>query len=343
MEKLNKIQKYIVILALGIIVLSGCKKSESITKVDPVITWSNPVDIVVGTKLSTMQLNASVDVVGDIVYTPAEGTKLDVVGNNQPLTVTFTPWDWEHFNNVSKTVYINVTTGVPTVPQGNSHCIFNPAVTYGTMTDQEGNQYKTVTIGTQTWMAENLRTITYRDGSNITKVTDIASWPNTPTGTYFSHFGYSLDSLRTWGLMYNWYAATDSRNIAPTGWHLPTDADWQQLSDYLGGDAVSGGKCMEQGLRNWSETISGIVNETGFTAIGGGMIWNDVSYAAPSYSFNRPREIGVYWSATSASDAENTANGGPSAHFTMLKYGYLPMYHTNDLANDGIYIRLVKD
>jgi uncharacterized protein (TIGR02145 family) len=70
--------------------------------------------------------------------------------------------------------------------------------------------------------------------------------------------------------LYNWYAATDTRNIAPSGWHLPTDAEWTELTEYLGGESVAAGKIKETGITHWAPPNTGATNETGFTALPGG-------------------------------------------------------------------------
>ncbi len=102
-----------------------------------------------------------------------------------------------------------------------------------TVTDIDGNEYETVKIGDQWWMAENLKVTHYRNGDPIPHVTDGTEWSNLSSGAYCEH-GNSSDNVATYGLLYNWYAVDDSRNIAPEGWHVPSDAEWKQLEMYLG-------------------------------------------------------------------------------------------------------------
>ncbi len=154
---------------------------------------------------------------------------------------------------------------------GKTTAVFNPDLNYGTMTDQDGNEYKTITIGTQTWMAENLRTTKYRDGSEIPNVTDNTKWVELATGAYCNYNNTtSSDTIATYGRLYNWYAVTDSRNIAPEGWHLPTETEWRILIDYLGGFGVAGGKMKETGATHWDTPNTGATNESGFTALPSG-------------------------------------------------------------------------
>jgi len=153
------------------------------------------------------------------------------------------------------------------ITNGKTTAVFNPAVTYGTMTDQDGNVYKTVTIDSQTWMAENLRTTKYNDGTAIPNVTDGGKWATLTTGAYCNHNNTADNvTIATYGRLYNWYAANTGK-LAPKGWHVPTDAEWTQLSDYLGGAFDAGGKLKETGTTHWLSPNEGATNETGFTAL----------------------------------------------------------------------------
>jgi len=149
--------------------------------------------------------------------------------------------------------------------------IFNSNLTYGTMVDQEGNTYKTIIIGNQTWMAENLRTTKFCDGSNIPNVSDKTSWHSLNTGAY-CNFNNTLksDSIILFGRLYNWYAVTDSRKLAPEGWHIPSKSEWDVLTNYLGGLSVAGGKLKEVGNTHWLSPNKGGTNESGFTALPSG-------------------------------------------------------------------------
>jgi uncharacterized protein (TIGR02145 family) len=153
---------------------------------------------------------------------------------------------------------------------GKSGITFNSSLTYGTMTDQDGNTYKTIQIGNQTWMAENLRTTKYNDGSAIANVTDIESWKTLTTGAYANvNNTAKADSILLFGRLYNWYALNTGK-LAPTGWHVATYAEWNTLLTYLGGENIAGGKVKEVGTNNWKADNTGATNETGFTAIPAG-------------------------------------------------------------------------
>jgi uncharacterized protein (TIGR02145 family) len=178
---------------------------------------------------------------------------------------------------------------------GNSAAVFNTSLTYGLMTDQNGNIYKTILIGTQTWMAENLRTAKYRNGEAISEVTDSVAWSKIlNTGAYCNFKNTrDTDSIVTYGRLYNWYAATDARNIAPTGWHLPTDDEWTTLTTYLGGESVAGDKLKESGTIHW-DSSSGADNSSGFTALPDG-------YRDNNGAFGTIGGFGYWWSSSESS------------------------------------------
>jgi uncharacterized protein (TIGR02145 family) len=178
--------------------------------------------------------------------------------------------------------------------------VFNPNKNYGTLIDQEGNVYRTITIGSQTWMAENLRTTIYRNGDPIPNVTDSLMWINLNTGAYCTYNNtVSTDTICTYGRLYNWYALNDDRNIAPDGWHVPTLDEWLILENYLGNDTIAVEKLREEGYIHWKRKgIIAATNESGFTAIPGGY--------RPS-GFISIGESGNWWTATEVIDYNNLA------------------------------------
>jgi len=136
-------------------------------------------------------------------------------------------------------------------------------------TDIDGNNYTVVQVGTQTWMIENLKTTTYRDGSPITNVTDATAWSTLTTQAYCDYDNNPANGL-LYGRLYNWKAVTDTRKVCPVGWRLPTEAEITILQNYLGGFLVAGGKLKETGTTHWETPNVGATNETGFTAIASG-------------------------------------------------------------------------
>lgn len=173
--------------------------------------------------------------------------------------------------------------------------VINPP---NTVTDIDGNVYRTVVIGTQTWMAENLKVTRYRNGDTIPNYADPLQWagvnPFNQVGAYCNYMN-DESYVSTYGRLYNWFAATDVRVIAPIGWHIPTDEEWRTLSNYLGGDDVAGGKLKEAGTTHWQTLYSLSNNESGFTGLPAGI--------RGSYIINSSQlffSIGIYagwWSA----------------------------------------------
>jgi uncharacterized protein (TIGR02145 family) len=118
-------------------------------------------------------------------------------------------------------------------------------------------------------MAENLRTPSYANGDPIPNVTDNTQWENLTTGAW-SHYNNDSQYENPYGKIYNFNAMTDSRNVCPTGWHVPTNTEWNTFINYLGGDAVAGGKMKSTGTQYWNSPNGDATNESGFSALPGG-------------------------------------------------------------------------
>ena len=161
------------------------------------------------------------------------------------------------------------------------------------LTDIDGNQYSTVIIGTQEWMAENLRVTKYSNGDPIPNVTDAYEWAGIFSGAW-CHNDNNSQYENTYGKLYNWYVVSDSRNACPVGWHVPTDEEWTILTDYLGGEAVAGGKMKSSS--GWNSNGNG-TNESGFSGLPGGR--RSVSVSTSSYGlFELVGGLGHWWSST---------------------------------------------
>jgi len=146
----------------------------------------------------------------------------------------------------------------------------NPTPSGSTVTDIDGNVYHTVTIGTQVWMVENLKTTKYRNGDPIPNVTSDAAWCALSTGAYCWYDNDAATYKAKYGALYNWFAVADNRNIAPVGWHVPTDTEWTTLTTFLGGENLAGGKLKETGTSHWRSPNTGATNSSGFTALPAG-------------------------------------------------------------------------
>lgn len=213
----------------------------------------------------------------------------------------------------------------------------------GTVTDYDGNVYQTINIGGQIWMMENLKTTHYQDGTLIPEVPDSLAWYALATGASCSYQN-SAQHLTTYGRLYNWYAATDAHNIAPTGWHVPTAAEYTALANYLGTENVAGGKVKESGLSHWNAPNTGATNSSLFTALpGGARFVTNCPNCTPAY-FSHLGIEGNWWtSSTSSSDPNNALSR--SADHTSTRF-----YRSSYVAGIGYYdkrtgysIRCVKN
>ena len=186
-----------------------------------------------------------------------------------------------------------------------------PEVVY----DIDGNIYHTVIIGNQIWLAENLKTTKYNDGTPVPLVTDNTGWIKLITPGYC---WYDNDIARKdpYGALYNWYAV-HSGNLCPTGWHVPSDSEWTTLTDFLGGESTAGGKLKETGTIHWDSPNTGATNESGFSALPGGFrgaqgIWYNIGYWGQYWTSTSPYESVAYYRMM-ASDSEGVDNGKGNA------------------------------
>ena len=197
------------------------------------------------------------------------------------------------------------------------------------VTDIDGNVYNTVTIGTQTWLRENLKVTKYTDGTAIPNVTDNAAWSAATTAAYCDYSNTPSVSA-TYGRLYNWFvvASTNPKKVCPAGWHVPSDTEWSTLITYLGGEVVAGGALKETGTTHWLTPNTGATNSTGFTALPGG-------YRSETGTFGLLGNSGYWWSATQGGDT-----------FAWDRYMY---YNSGNAVrgdmdkNGGFSVRCIKD
>jgi uncharacterized protein (TIGR02145 family) len=159
------------------------------------------------------------------------------------------------------------------------------------ISDIDSNTYKTIKIGNQVWMAENLNVSHYRNGDTITQVLDDNKWKELTIGAWCYIYNREIYG-KTYGKLYNWYAVNDPRGLAPLGWHVPTDNEWYTLIEYLGGKDIAGGKLKEIGTTYWNSPNEGATNESGFTALPGGCRSGSFGFFSDFTSF------GIWWSGS---------------------------------------------
>ena len=217
---------------------------------------------------------------------------------------------------------------IPGISAANS----KPTSGYGkNITDVDGNTYKTVYIGTQQWMAENLNVSKYNDGTEIPNVTDNTQWSNLTTGAWVYYDNNEPDNNR-FGKLYNWYAVSSTtngnKNVCPTGWHVPSDTEWTILTDYLGGLSVAGGKMKEVGTLNWNSSNTNATNTSLFSALPGGNRNFDGNFVYVGF-------YGTWWSSPE--------NGTSIARGRFLSYDNSTVNMVEDYKTYGLSVRCLKD
>jgi uncharacterized protein (TIGR02145 family) len=208
---------------------------------------------------------------------------------------------------------------------------FNPALIYGSLTDIEGKTYKTIPIGSQIWMAENLKTGKFNDGTSIPVVTSNADWTNLVTPARCGINNNDSINENIYGSYYNWFAVNTAK-LCPTGWHIPTDSEWQTLTDFLGGDKVAGSKLKEAATNNWVLSNRDATNQSGFTGLPAGL------RESTDGSFQGQGSFGGWWSATEVS-------AGPlGAALSHSIYGDTTVVARNQIfKKDGFTVRCLKN
>ena len=200
------------------------------------------------------------------------------------------------------------------------------------VSDYDGNSYNTVTIGTQVWMKENLKVTHYQNGDSIGTTfpaTKDISGETTPKYQWAYNGSDSMGNI--YGRLYTWHCASDNRNVCPTGWHLPSDAEWNTLKNFLGGESLAGAKLKEAGTVHWRSPNSGSDNSSGFLGLPGG------NRAITSF-----RDIGSYgiWWSSGKVDAWTGMGILLSYSNNALSVGNLGSFGST---NQGNSVRCMKD
>jgi uncharacterized protein (TIGR02145 family) len=270
------------------------------------------------------------------------------------------------------TIPVVKTDSLTVVKSDSLPITFNPDLNYGTVTDIDGNEYKTIQIGTQTWMAENLRTTRYADGTAIQLLKAVQAHypdPNDPgsivylesewerIGLFSKAYCWPLDdktNANPYGALYSWSAAMNGaesssqspsgiQGVCPTGWHLPSDQEWTTLVDYLGGQSVAGGKLKEADTIHWASPNEGATNESGFTAVASGYAGDGLLY----------RSWAWFWSSTEINRYfPNSPRWNPDEYnnpmYDLIACRYL-LSNSSGIRSDegarqqGFSVRCVKD
>lgn len=198
-----------------------------------------------------------------------------------------------------------------------------------TVNDVDGNVYHTVTIGTQTWFIENLKTTKYKDATAIPNVTDTVAWIGLTTPAYCWYKNDATTYKATYGALYNWYAV-ETGKLCPAGWHVPTDEEWTTLKNYVNDGSGAGALLKETGTTHWKNPNYGATDKFGFKALPGGGLRSDGS-------FGEIGESGYWWTSTSY-DSENAWNRIMAYDHPLLVKNACPFYKAN-----GYSVRCIKD
>ena len=198
---------------------------------------------------------------------------------------------------------------------------------YGSVSDIEGNRYKTINIGAQTWMANNLKTTKYNNGTAILPVTDEAVWDGLLKPGYSWYKNDEAAFKATYGALYNWYTVSTGK-LCPAGWHIPGEAEWTMLTTYLGGESVAGGKLKETGSIYWVDPNGGATNELSYSALPGGFRYYDGKFFDFGFS-------GYWWSSGESSESK--------AWFRLIYYEDGSVYRFDGDKKMGLSVRCIKN
>jgi len=333
---MKKTTKFILLFVfVSIITILGCKKNDknndNATPVAPTVTTNSVTAISTASATCggniTSDGNSDVTARGVCWSTSTSPTIADSKTTNGTGTGTFTSSITGLTANTNYHVRAYATNAIGT-SYGNDVSFTTTTQGSSTVTDIDGNVYNTVTIGTQTWMAENLKVTHYRNGDPITNVTVDATWNTLTTEAYCWYNNDYTTYGSVYGALYNWFAVNDSRNICPTGWHVPTDVEWNTLENYLGGASVAGGKLKETGTTHWLTPNQGATNEVGFNALPGG-------YRYSSAVFGTVASRGLFWTKYQ----QNIYN----AAYVYLMNDFESVVNSSQNLKAGMSLRLVKD
>lgn len=197
--------------------------------------------------------------------------------------------------------------------------------------DVDDNLYNTVEIGTQIWMAENLKTTHFNNEDPISEVQLPNDWINLNTAAYCWYNNDEATYGSVYGALYNWYAVEDG-TLCPEGWSVPTDEDWTALTTFLGGESVAGGKLKEEGTTHWLTPNTDATDEFGFTALPGGFRYR------LDGNFNDLGELSYWWTST-----EDVFNPSTHAYHRQMFYDQASVYRAAAYKTAGKYIRCIKD
>jgi len=327
----------LIILIMGTVLLfmNGCRKEENKPPISQIVSPSNGAEFVqediVTISVEADDKDGSIIAVRFYIDDAYVGTS-----KTKPYTYKWDTTDKTTGNHIIKTIAVDneessTSCEISIVLKAiNLAIIFNPDLSYGSVTDIDGNIYKTIFVENRTWMAENLKTTKYNDGTPIAWESNFAAWINRTTPAYCWYDNNEIKYKDIYGALFNWFTV-DTKKLCPTGWHVPDDSEWDNVASFFV-DRL-GGRLKEIGTRHWAppdsygDPIELSTNESGFTALPGG--WRTYD------DFGSVKLAGMWWSSTSHTES--------SAGYVHLdnNYSYSESNFTD--FHMGLSVRCIKD
>lgn len=269
----------------------------------------------------------SIEKISNYLAVEEKQTKENSKGSQDTVDMAYSNGDRLRFTGLSG-IYSTAKTDIPA---GNKTITFN----FIDCRDGDNNNYPVVEIGTQVWMAENLKTTRYRDGTTgIPLVTDNTDWGYLTTPAYCWYNNNEANYKATYGALYNWYTA-GTGNLCPIGWHVPSDADWTTLTTFLGGFELAGGKLKETGTTHWTTPNAGADNSSGFTALPAGFRFYYGAFANNGLS--------VYWWSITEFVEDPPVSVLSNAWYRYLYYSISNVFIDDTNKKFGFSIRCLRN
>lgn len=216
----------------------------------------------------------------------------------------------------------------PSVPSGES-TPYEASLADRMVSDIDGNTYRTVIIGGQEWLADNLKSTRYANGDTIAELVKegVSGWYRITTGACSS---YEEDQgfVETYGLLYNWWAVSDKRNICPQGWHVASIEEWEELFEHLGGKETAGGKMKVKGTAYWCSPNEEATNKSGFNGLPSGG-------RGENGGFWGIEKLGSWWTSSE--------NGRYNARSVSILHSYGEVLVDTDHKRIGFACRCIRD
>ena len=205
-----------------------------------------------------------------------------------------------------------------------------PNIQAETITDNNNNTYRTVTIGNQIWMQDNLNIANYRNGDIIRQAKTNEEWNDAGANGEGVWCYYNNDPAngKIYGKLYNWYAVHDPRGLAPAGWHIPTDKEWNKVTSELGGDIIAGGKMKFNDISQWKSPNIGSNNSSNFSAVPGGLRGIDGNFSFIG-------ESAYFWTSSEYSPT--------TAFYRVMNHHLSTVVRSSEEKIDGLSVRCIAD